>query len=77
MSNMTCYIWFQRVLYADYDYIRHILVRSTYMGLFEREKALSENLSTFNTFYNARVGVNEAALFCRALLGLQSHAFNC
>ena len=48
---MTCYIWLERVLYADYNYIRTEL-------------------------NNARVEVNETAVYCRSLLGLQSPTLN-
>ena len=35
MSNMICYIWFERVLYADY--IRNVLIRSICISLFEKK----------------------------------------
>ena len=37
MGNMMCYIWFEWVLYADYDYIRNVLIRSIYVWLFEQK----------------------------------------
>ena len=31
---MTCYIWFERVLYVDYDNVRNVLIKSIYVVLF-------------------------------------------
>ena len=76
MSNMTCYLWFERVLYADYDYIRNYLIRSIYMWLLEKN-AVFANLSMLNNLYNARVKVNESMVYCWSRLGLQSPEFNC
>ena len=40
MSNITCYtcMWVERILCADYDYIRNFLIRSIYMSLFEKKE---------------------------------------
>ena len=45
-------LWFERVLFADYDYIRHVLISLTVLALF----------SHFNNLYNARVEVNETVI---------------
>ena len=65
--------WFERVLYADYNYIRTVLIRSIYMWLCEK-KAVFAKCSRFDNLYNAKVEANENALYCRWLLGLQSPA---
>ena len=31
ICNMTCYIWFERILYADFDCIINVVIRSIYM----------------------------------------------
>ena len=60
------YMWFERVLYADYNYKRNVVIRSIYMII----------CSSFNHLYNARVEVNEAAEKCKSLLWLQSPTLN-
>ena len=68
-------MWFERVLYADYDYIWNVLIISIYMWLIQ-EKAVFAQLSSLNNLYNARVEVNETAVYCRSFLGLQSPTLN-
>ena len=79
MSNMACYIWFENVhVYPDYGYgyIRNVLIRSIYMWLFEKN-AVFAKCSSFNDLYNARVEVNETAVYCKSPSGLQSPTLNC
>ena len=45
------------------------------MRLFEK-KTLFATFSNLNNLYNATVEVNETVVYCRSLLGLQSHALN-
>ena len=75
MSNIRCYTWFERVLYADYDYIRNGFIRSIHMWLFDKKTIFAFFLN-FNNLYNARVKVNETAVYCRSFLGLQSPTHN-
>ena len=74
MSKMTC-IWFERVLYANYDYIRNLLIKSIYIYDYLR-RAVFAKFSSFNNCCNARVEVNYTALYCRLLLVLQSPTLN-
>ena len=70
MSNMIC-IWFEMVLYAEYDYIRNGLIRLIHIWIFKK-RAVFAQLSSFSNLYNASVKVNETVVCCRSLLGLQS-----
>ena len=60
MSNMICYIWFERVLYTDYNPIGIVL------------KAVFASCSRFNNLFNADVEVNKTAVHDKSLLGLKS-----
>ena len=70
---MTSYIWFERVLCADYDYIKNVLISYIYICvcvcLIIGEKQF---LHQFLILYNALVEVNETAVYCSSLLRLQS-----
>ena len=69
MNNMPCYIWFENVLYADYDYIRNVLIRPIHMWLCEK-RAVFVPFSSFNNLFNTEVEVNETTVHCRSLLPL-------
>ena len=72
MNKKACYIWFERVLDADYDYIRNLLLDQymCYSGvLLFQKKAIFAKISNFNNPYNARVEVNGTAVYSRSLLG--------
>ena len=57
------YIIWKGMIYANYDYIRNVLITSIYTWLFEKRVFLA-TFSSFNNLYNARVKVNETALYC-------------
>ena len=52
ICNMTCYIWFERLLCANYDYIRNVVIRSIF--IISLEKTSVSQLSRFNNLYNVQ-----------------------
>ena len=60
-SNLACSIWFEMVLYAEFDYIRNVLIRSICDYL--RKGPFFANCSKFNNnLYNGSVEVSDTAL---------------